>query len=30
LPRHFLTGEELTAPELHALLDRALALKATP
>jgi ornithine carbamoyltransferase len=30
LPRHFLTGEELTAPELHALLDRARALKATP
>jgi ornithine carbamoyltransferase len=30
LPRHFLTGEELTAPELHALLDRALALKADP
>jgi len=30
LPRHFLTGEELSAPELHALLDRALALKATP
>jgi len=29
LPRHFLTGEELTAPELHALLDRALALKTT-
>jgi ornithine carbamoyltransferase len=30
LPRHFLTGEELTAPELHALLDRALAMKAEP
>jgi ornithine carbamoyltransferase len=30
LPRHFLTGEELTAPELHALLDRALAMKADP
>ena len=30
MPRHFLTGEELTAPELHALLDRALALKADP
>jgi ornithine carbamoyltransferase len=30
LPRHFLTGEELSAPELHALLDRALALKAEP
>jgi ornithine carbamoyltransferase len=30
LPRHFLTGEELTAPELDALLDRAIALKAAP
>jgi len=30
LPRHFLTGEELSAAELHALLDRALALKAAP
>ena len=30
MPRHFLTGEELTAPELHALLDRALAMKAEP
>ena len=30
MPRHFLTGEELTAPELYALLDRAVALKATP
>jgi ornithine carbamoyltransferase len=30
LPRHLLTGEELSAAELHALLDRALALKATP
>jgi ornithine carbamoyltransferase len=30
LPRHFLTGEELTAPELHALLERALAMKAEP
>jgi ornithine carbamoyltransferase len=30
LPRHFLTGEELSASELHALLDRALALKAEP
>jgi len=29
-PRHFLTGEELTAPELYALLDRAIALKAAP
>ena len=27
-PRHFLTGEELTADELGRLLDRALALKA--
>jgi ornithine carbamoyltransferase len=26
--RHFLTGEELTADELHALLDRAIELKA--
>jgi ornithine carbamoyltransferase len=26
--RHFLTGEELTAGELHSLLDRALELKA--
>ena len=30
LPRHFLTGEELSSTELHALLDRALALKADP
>ena len=30
MPRHFLTGDELTAPELHALLARARALKATP
>jgi ornithine carbamoyltransferase len=30
LPRHFLTGEELSPAELHALLDRALALKAEP
>lgn len=28
--RHFLTGEELSGDELHALLDRALALKADP
>ncbi len=28
--RHFLTGAELTATELHVLLDRALALKAAP
>jgi len=30
LPRHFLTGEELSAEELDVLLDRALALKADP
>jgi ornithine carbamoyltransferase len=30
LPRHFLTGEELSASELSSLLDRALALKAAP
>jgi ornithine carbamoyltransferase len=30
LPRHFLTGEELTGTELTALLDRALELKAEP
>ena len=30
MPRHFLTGEELSSGELHALLDRALALKADP
>jgi ornithine carbamoyltransferase len=30
LPRHFLTGAELSAEELSALLDRALALKADP
>jgi len=29
-PRHFLTGAELTAAELGALLDRALELKAAP
>jgi ornithine carbamoyltransferase len=29
-PHHFLTGAELTAPELHALLDRALELKGAP
>ena len=28
VPRHFLTGEELTAEELAALLDRAIELKA--
>jgi ornithine carbamoyltransferase len=30
MPRHFLTGAELSAGELTALLDRALALKAAP
>jgi ornithine carbamoyltransferase len=30
LPRHFLTGAELSADELRALLDRALELKAAP
>ncbi|MCU0258509.1 MAG: ornithine carbamoyltransferase [Solirubrobacteraceae bacterium] len=30
MPRHFLTGLELSASELHALLDRALELKAAP
>lgn len=30
MPRHFLTGEELDATELDALLDRALELKADP
>jgi len=30
LPRHLLTGEELSADELHRLLDRALELKADP
>ena len=30
LPRHFLTGAELDARELGALLDRALVLKQTP
>ncbi|HUO74845.1 MAG TPA: ornithine carbamoyltransferase [Solirubrobacteraceae bacterium] len=30
MPRHFLTGEELTAPELTALIDRARELKAAP
>jgi ornithine carbamoyltransferase len=29
-PRHFLTGAELSAAELHALLDRALELKGAP
>jgi ornithine carbamoyltransferase len=30
LPRHFLTGSELSADELRALLDRAAELKAAP
>ena len=30
MPRHFLTGSELSADELGALLDRALELKAQP
>ena len=30
LPRHFLNGTELSGDELHALLDRALELKADP
>jgi ornithine carbamoyltransferase len=30
VPRHFLTGEELSAAELSTLLDRAAALKAAP
>src|ERR1019366_737434 len=30
MPRHFLTGAELTAAELDALLDRALELKGAP
>ena len=30
MPRHLLTGEELSAEELHRLLDRALELKAAP
>jgi ornithine carbamoyltransferase len=30
VPRHFLTGEELSADELSALLDRALELKGGP
>jgi ornithine carbamoyltransferase len=28
MPRHFLTGDELTSDELHALIERALELKA--
>ena len=30
LPRHFITGRELSDDELHALIDRALELKAAP
>jgi ornithine carbamoyltransferase len=30
LPRHFITGEELTRDELYALIDRAIELKAAP
>ena len=30
MPRHFLTGEELTRDELYALIDRAIELKAAP
>jgi ornithine carbamoyltransferase len=30
LPRHFLTGHELSSDELNALIDRAIALKAAP
>lgn len=30
MPRHLLTGLELSADELHALLDRAIELKAAP
>lgn len=30
MPRHFLTGAELTARELNALIDRALELKSAP
>jgi ornithine carbamoyltransferase len=30
MPRHFLTGAELTAPELAALIDRAVELKGAP
>jgi len=30
MPRHFLTGAELSADELHALLERALLLKREP
>jgi ornithine carbamoyltransferase len=30
LPRHFITGTELSAEELHGLIERALELKAAP
>jgi len=30
LPRHFITGSELSRDELHALIERALVLKASP
>jgi ornithine carbamoyltransferase len=30
LPRHFITGSELSAEELHALIERALEFKAAP
>jgi ornithine carbamoyltransferase len=30
LPRHFITGSELSAAEIHDLIDRALELKAAP
>ncbi len=30
MPRHFLTGSELSEPELHALIERALELKTAP
>ncbi len=30
MPRHFITGSELSPDELHALLERALELKANP
>ena len=30
MPRHFITGSELSADELHALIERALELKAAP
>ena len=30
MPRHFITGKELSAQELHGLIERALELKAAP